>query len=109
VRNSALRLELSDGQAEAAWETDPGLLRVGVMQHIVAIVDAGPRVIRFVVDGRLCDGGDARQFGWGRYEEPLADVSGSRALRAAPPVKRLRIYGRYLRTSEAVGNFHAGP
>jgi hypothetical protein len=107
--SSAIRIELSDGQAEASWESDPGLLKFGVMQHVVAIVDAGPRIISFLVDGRLCDGGDARQVGWGRYEKPLTDVSGSGMLRVGPPVKKLRVYGRYLRTSEAVGNFHAGP
>ena len=74
----------------------------------MAIIDAGPKIITFVIDGRLCDGGASRQFGWGRYPQPLGDVSGSGELHVAPPVEKLRIYRRYLRTSEAIGNFHAG-
>jgi len=39
-------------------------------------------------------------------------VSGSKRLRLAGTrqgrLKRLRIYNRYLRTSEAIGNYHAG-
>jgi len=66
-------------------------------------------LISFVVDGRLCDGGDARQQGWTRYQGDLGGVAGSGALRVGPPVKSLRVYGRYLRTSEAVANYHGGP
>lgn len=29
-------------------------------------------------------------------------------LKLGPSVRHLRIYGRYLRTSEAIANFHAG-
>ena len=77
------------------------------------IVDAGPKIITFVVDGVLCDGGEARPCGWGRCQGELADVSGSGKLRVSPSLggdlKGLRIYRRYLRTSEAVANYHAGP
>ena len=77
------------------------------------IVDARAKVITFVVDGVLCDGGSARQYGWGRYEKGLRDVSGCGKLRIAPSLKgklrSLRVYARYLRTSEAVANYHAGP
>jgi len=75
-------------------------------------VDAGPRVIAFIVDGKLCDGGEWRQFGWGRFSPNLRDANGSTTLRIGPglagAVQSLRIYGRALRTSEAVANFRAG-
>ena len=109
----AIRIELSDGRSKAAWDCDPGLLEAGTRHHVAVIVDAGPGTISFVVDGVLCDGGPSRTYGWGRYEGELGDVTGSGALRVAPSLKgrlqRLRIYDRYLRTSEAVANFHAGP
>ena len=58
------------------------------------------------------DGGQARECGWCRLPADLRDVSGSRSVRvaAAPNVElaRLRIYGRALRTADAVGNYHAG-
>jgi hypothetical protein len=108
IEQGAVRIELSDGQAKTAWDSDKGWLEAGRRHHIVAIVDAGPKIITFVVDGQLCDGGADRQFGWGRYLEPLRDVSGSAELRVATSVEIVRVYGRYLRTSEAVAGFHAG-
>ena len=105
----AVRLSISDGQTEAAWDCDPGLLQPGKLHHVAAIVDAGPRIIRFVVDGHVCDGGRARPCGWTHYAGDPGDVSGSKNLQIGPGVQSLRVYGRYLRTSEAVANYHAGP
>jgi hypothetical protein len=110
-----LQLILSDGRNESAWDSDPGThpgtLRVGRWQHITAIVDAGPRIITWVVDGVLNDGGAVRDFGWGRISPELKDVNGSPKAKLAPllfgQLGDFRIYDRYLRTSEAVGNFRA--
>jgi hypothetical protein len=78
----------------------------------VAIVDGGPKVITFVVDGKLCDGGDFRQFGWGRFNPTFRGPQGGTDLRIAPglsgSVKAVRLYGRALRTSEVVGNYQHG-
>lgn len=72
-------------------------------------VDGGPKIITFVVDGVLCEGGEERQFGWGRFSPHLRAPNGAEQMRLAPGVSSLRIYRRALRTSEAVGNFRAGP
>jgi hypothetical protein len=108
--SGTLRLELNDGQTKTAWDTDPGLLRPGKPHHLVAIVDAGPKLVVFVLDGALCDGGEHRQFGWGRYEAELGEIAGSGRMRLAAglrgQIKQLRLYDRPLRTSEAIGNFH---
>lgn len=97
--------------AECAWECDAGLLRAGEDHHVVAIVDGGPKIISFVVDGLLCDGGEARIFGWSRFHDALDDINGASHARLAPDargeVEILRLYNRALRTSEAVGNFNA--
>ena len=65
-----------------------------------------------VVDGVLCDGGQASSYGWGRFAPELGDVRGSDRLRIRPSftgeLKRLRVYNRHLRTSEAIANFHVG-
>lgn len=111
-----LRLTLSDGRATASWDSDPGThpgtLKVGAWQHVAVIVDGGPKVISFVIDGQLNDGGAVRQFGWGRFPKELGDVNGARTARLGPvlhgELKLVRIYDRYLRTSEAVGNYRAG-
>ena len=108
----AAEIVLSDGRTENHWACDPGLLSTGRRHHLVAIVDGGPKVVSWVVDGRLCDGGEARQFGWGRYSPHLRGVQGADVLRIAPglpgAVEALRIYTRALRTSEAVGHWAAG-
>lgn len=103
---------LNDGQTEVRWDCDPGQLGAGQLHHIVVSIDGGPRIITFVVDGRLCDGAEHRRFGWGRLGPDLRHANGSENLRIAPRlagrIHSLRIYDRYLRTSEAVGNYRAG-
>jgi hypothetical protein len=86
-------------------------LRVNAWHHVVVTVDGGPKIVTFVIDGALNDGGPVRQYGWGRFRPELSDVIGrSRAVLAKPllgQLKSFRVYNRYLRTSEAVGNFRA--
>jgi len=104
-------IELSDGRIKAAWDCDPGLLETARTHRVTIIVDGGPRCITFLVDGRLCDGGDGRLYGWGRFDKHLENVNGGK-LRIAPALKGelslVRVYDRYLRNSEAVGNYQAG-
>jgi len=68
---------LNDGRTGSTWESDRGLLQSGRWHHVAIIVDGGPKIITFVVDGRLCDGGQDRQFGWGRFNPQLrSDMEG---------------------------------
>jgi hypothetical protein len=106
--SGTLRLTLNDGRQEASWQSDQGALQPGKPQHVVITVDGGPKIITFVVNGVLCDGGDERQFGWGRYSPTLRTPNGAAMAKVAPAVQSLRIYARALRTSEAVGHFRAG-
>ena len=105
-----LELILSDGQTRAIWDTDPGAVREDTPHHLVAIVDAGPRVILFVLDGAVLDGGETRQFGWGRFSPHLSDINGAPSLRIGREagVGLVRIYDRALLVSEAIGNFRGG-
>ena len=71
-----------------------------------------------MVDGLLCDGGNNpdRPYGYGRFlkglsddlEEDIADTTGAPNLKVGPMVQRLLLYDRYLRTTEAIGNYGAG-
>jgi hypothetical protein len=106
--HGTLEIVLNDGRTENRWRCDPDMLAAHKPCHVVVVVDAGPKIITFVVDGVLNDGGGFRQFGWGRFSPHLRGVNGAGELRIAPCVQRLRLYNRYLRTSEAVGNFQAG-
>ena len=65
---------------------------------------AGPKVVTFVANGKLCDGGDFRQFGWGRFNPYLRSANGSDQLRIGDGVTAIKIYGRALRTAEAIQN-----
>jgi hypothetical protein len=109
--SATVRLELSDGWQGAFWDADASLLKTNILHHLVVTVDGRAKVICFVIDGVLNDGGAQRQFGFGRLNPILKEVSGGRDLRIAPDMhgelKHVRIYNRALRTSEAVGNFHA--
>jgi hypothetical protein len=110
--HSAVEVILNNGRSESRWDCDPDLLHAGRSHHIVVNIDGGPKIITFLVDGRLCDGGETRQFGWGRFHPNLRDVNGAQMLRIGPGlsgrIHHLRIYDRYLRTSEAVGNYCVG-
>jgi hypothetical protein len=107
----AVELVLSDSYTENRWHCEPGLLQQGRTHHVSVIVDGGPKIIVFVIDGVVVDGGDSRDYGWGRFSPYLTDVSGAETLRVADGLRGrvadLRIYGRALRTSEAIGNSRA--
>ncbi|HTM49992.1 MAG TPA: LamG-like jellyroll fold domain-containing protein, partial [Bryobacteraceae bacterium] len=110
--NGTAEIVINDGRTENRWNSDPGLLAAGKSHHIAVMVDGGPKIITFVIDGKLCDGGDARQFGWGRFSPNLRSGAGDKMLRIGPGFEgemgRVRVYGRALRTSEAIANFAAG-
>ncbi len=132
-----LEIVLNDGRLENRWDCDPGLLDTTKAHHVAIVVDGGPKIITFIVDGSLCDGGSFRQFGWGRFSPDLTHVNSTdqqriiapgstsneeiapsdyndetQTLRIAPgfqgQITTLRIYKRALRSSEVVGNFNAG-
>ncbi|HOX01282.1 MAG TPA: hypothetical protein P5555_09920 [Candidatus Paceibacterota bacterium] len=103
-----IRIALEDGRQQSSWESDRGALEAGKLQHVVITVDAGPKIILFLVNGMLCDGGEDRQFGWGRFSPTLRAPNGAPTMQIARAVRSLRVYTRPLRTSEAVGNFRAG-
>ncbi len=106
-----LQLTLSNGEVSLCGETDTGLLRRGAWQHVVLNVDGGSRIMSFVVDGVLCDGGDIRDRGWYRIPKELVDVNGASRLTMGffkGELGQVNIYDRYLRTYEAVGNYRTG-
>jgi len=108
VAGGSVELTMNDGRTENRWASDPGSIAPGKPQHIAVIVDGGPKVITFVTNGRLNDGGEDRQFGWGRFSPNLKGVAGLPDLKAEPAVKSFRVYNRILRTSEAIALFRAG-
>ncbi|HET8522303.1 MAG TPA: LamG-like jellyroll fold domain-containing protein, partial [Thermomicrobiales bacterium] len=111
LRTGVLRLTIADGALEQLWESDPGLLSAGMLHHAAIIVDGGPKIITFVIDGVLNDGGTFRPRGWSRFSSMLGNINGVTTLTIDPALMStlhtLRIYDRAVRTSEAVANFQA--
>jgi hypothetical protein len=108
--NHSLTFTMTDGKDAFSWSADADTLQPGKRQHIVIIVDSGPQLVMFVVDGKLCDGGKQRQYGWGRWKGPLGQVTGSHVrINPAFPgrMQLFKVYGRPLRVSEAVSLYQA--
>ena len=103
-----VQLELFDGDLRAVWQADPGLLTSRQPHHVVFVCDYAAGIISVVFDGKYCDGGEKRPFGWGRLPSGLSSVTASEHAIVSASVKRVRLYDRALRTSEAIGNYRAG-
>ncbi|MFO7975550.1 MAG: LamG domain-containing protein, partial [Candidatus Hydrogenedentota bacterium] len=112
TENGTVRIDVSDGAKQGAWDSDPAMIEPGKRHHIAIIVDGGPNIITFVVDGVVCDGGTHRQYGWGRFDPAIQDINGDSKANTASPlngkIEALRIYNRYLLNSEAIANYQAG-
>lgn len=110
--DGGLVFSLADDTNEAALRTAPGLITSPGFHQVVAIVDGGPCIMRFVVDGIAVDGGDERQFGWARFSPNLQGANGDRMLRLTTgghaAIDRVRLYDRALLTSEAIGSWRSG-
>ena len=72
----------------------------------------GPKIVSLVVDGRVQDGGDSRQFGWSRWSPQMQGLEGSENLTISAPdrsrIHVVRFYGRALIHTECIGNYRAG-
>jgi len=105
-----IEVSLKDKNITSAWDTDPGVVRTG-LQHIVFVVDGKANIITTIVNGKLCDGGRYRVTGWSWFDPEINNVSGTGNFSIMPDfngeLKEIRIYNRYLTTSEAIGNYRA--
>lgn len=114
VRTTAqktIELIMNDGRTESSWACDEGMLAENKRHYVSIIVDGGPKIVAFVVDGVLNDGGSSRQFGWGRFSPFLKSVAGAAQLTIGKDLtgqlSQLSVYNRAITVSEAVGNFKA--
>jgi hypothetical protein len=108
--NKTLVLTVADARHHSSWSSDVGRLVAGQRHHVAFVVDAGPGIVSVVIDGALCDGGEERQFGWGRFDSNIGNAPGSGTIKcdaAGIRIHRLRIYNRYLRTAEVIQNYRA--
>lgn len=111
AENNSLKIILNDGRCESSWCSDPQTIFKGHWHDVAIIVDGGPKLILFIIDGKLCDGGPYRQFGWGRFSPNLRDINGHDVLTIGKDidgvVKSVKLYDRAIMTAEAVANYRA--
>ncbi|MDA0196093.1 MAG: exo-alpha-sialidase [Bacteroidetes bacterium] len=111
TNEKTLQLSLNDGNIRSVWDSDRNTLQNNKNHYVSVIVDGGPKVIAFVVDGILNDGGDTRQFGWGRFNPYLKSVNGSNEVSVGTnikgTIKKVIIYNRAIKISEAIGNYRS--
>jgi hypothetical protein len=104
---STVRIDLSDGIAISSWQCDPVLISNG-LNHLAVIIDGGPKIISYIINGGFNDGGEIRKYGWGRYNPNLRHVNGCGVIKIHDSVRILRAYDRALMTVEACSNYKAG-
>jgi len=110
----AIEITMSDGEQTDSWSSDPGLVKAnGVEYCISVIVDNGPRIIQFVINGTVNNGRECRQFGWGRYTADMSNVRfktmeihrmAGESVNITSKVTNLRLYNQPLMNTEVIGN-----
>lgn len=107
------KFTLSDGRTENSWSSDPETFAKAGPHHLTVIVDGGPSIILFAVNGALCDGGEHRQFGFGRFSPHMTDINGASDIQLFPDMAgkaeplSFRLFDRALTVSETM-QLHKG-
>lgn len=103
-----LRLELNDGQTLVAWESDP-VPKAKEQLSFTINVDGASNTITFFRDGMINDGGDERQFGWGRISPHFRNTCTGKAMVLGATVgvslQRLTIFPHTLTAAEIALRF----
>lgn len=103
--DGSVQLDLYSSLGHIRASSAPGVLVADNPVHLAVVLDGGPQMIYFVVNGRLSDGGRYRKFGY-RFFRELGRLD-SEGQRCALEASRARLYGSYLRVSELIYNFRA--
>ncbi len=110
LKSGALEFLMDDGRSPLLWSSGKGLIKNGKVNHIVINVDAKSKIITFIINGELWDGGE-RPFGYARFNPFMYDVNGEKTVSFSKKftgrVAAFRIFNRFLFTSEAISNYLA--
>ncbi|WP_158872039.1 sialidase family protein [Maribellus comscasis] len=111
LKSGALEFLMDDGRTPLIWSTAPGVIIPKAVNHIVINVDAKSKMLTFVINGDLWDGGE-RPFGYARFNPFMWDVNGDPKVRFSSEFKGnielFRVYNRFLYTSESIANYRSG-
>ncbi len=100
-RNGGLAFTLGDGKFWCTKTTGGTALSDGP-HHITVIVDGGPRIVMFIIDGVLWDGGNEQIFGFGWFNRYLSDINSAKNIKINDNAKNVKLYQRALTVSEAI-------
>ena len=101
IDGKCLELLMSDGQTQQRITSEPCLQDGN--NHVVVNIDGGPHIVSFVVNGRFCDGGAHRQFGWSRFSPHLTRLDFVDSWKLSNHAT-LNVYDRVLMTAESMPN-----
>jgi hypothetical protein len=111
LKSGAFEFIMDDGRSPLIWTSGPGTIKHKAPNHLVINVDAKSKILTYVINGDLWDGGD-RPFGYARFNPFMWDVNGEKQVNFASgfkgEVELYRVYNRCLFTSEAIGNYRSG-
>ena len=111
LKSGTIEILLDDGRSPLLWNSGVSTIKPSSKHHIVINVDAQAKILTFIIDGDLCDGGD-RPFGYARFSPYMYDVNGEEEVYFSRDFKgrieTFRLYKRCLSTSEAIGNCRSG-
>ena len=112
----AVGMTVTDGEAVYEFTSDAGLIKAFGDNSVSISMDNKSRIVQFVINGIVNDGGDYRQFGWSRFEGNMSQF-GSVVLktgklstgpfRPKSSVKSVRLYNHPITNTEIIGNHRA--
>ncbi len=120
AKNNSIKLRINDGEVRETefakgqvFLSDSATISPKKLHHVVFIVDGASKILSIMVDGVLSDGSpNSRPYGWGRIYPLMQDFNDTHAAIFDPSFKgkiyHMRVYDRYLRTSEVIANYNAG-
>lgn len=97
-RDNNFELFLSDGKTRQIFDTIENFIS-GKDGEIAVVIDGGPNVVYFVYNGKFCDGGDQREFGWSRMSPVMYGITGSKDITVGKKVNKLEFFEKAIPTN----------
>ena len=92
---------LGDGRRTNVFYSDKAPLAAKGVHTVVVQVDAGSRVVSMMIDRKVCDGADERQFGYGWFDRSLLHANGNQTAFVGEQVCLAELFPNGLTNSEA--------
>lgn len=107
ISKGRINILINDGFCEASWSSDHNMLQSGEVCHVGIVIDGGPKIISYVIDGKYNDGGEQQIVGFGRFSPYFKDLNGKKKAYLNKNLLKFRIYGKALLTSQLIANRRA--